>query len=439
MTNPRCISTGLWLILLLGCGGRQDQRPDIVLISIDTLRADHLGCYGYPAPSSPNIDRFSQNAVLFEQTIAAASSTLPSHASLFTSQVPQHHRASHTANRPLAQEAVTLAEVLSAAGYRTLAVVAGGQMAPQFGLGQGFETYVEVDTERPFFDSVSRGLALLDEGPRRPTFLFLHSYEVHHPYEPAAWRLAGLEAGYGGELPDTITVDLLRQASLGQRPLTAADLTHISRAYAGEIQSMDAAFGSLLDGLRARGRGERSVIAFTSDHGEEMAEHGWVGWHGRTLFEPALRVPFLLALPGGIHGGRRIATPVRSIDIAPTLLAAVGLTPPDSFDGEALLPSLGPRPDSEIVFWRETTLDEVGEFEGIRIGGWKLSEGRLFDLLDDPREMRDLAAQRPEELRRLQRALAAWHARRPPLTPAAAAPLPPETMEQIRALGYLGQ
>ncbi|HEV7518989.1 MAG TPA: sulfatase-like hydrolase/transferase, partial [Thermoanaerobaculia bacterium] len=207
-----------------GFAARRPRRPNVILVSIDTLRADHLGSYGYRLPTTPCLDRFRADAVLFAEAVAQASSTLPSHASIFTSMIPQHHGASHTWNLPLADAAVTLTEVLQAEGYRTLAVVGGGQLQPVYGLGQGFDVYDDLGEESPFGAVVRRGLDRLAGGGQEPFFLFLHSYEVHHPYTPAPGRLAALDSGYSGSLPKDISIALLTDINEGRLKIDAADL-----------------------------------------------------------------------------------------------------------------------------------------------------------------------------------------------------------------------
>lgn len=420
---------------------RAPPRPNVILISIDTLRPDHLEPYGYPRPTSPFLQRFRRDAVLFREVIAQASSTLPSHASIFTSMIPQHHSASHNQNRPLADEAVTLAEVLHQNGYRTLAVVGGGQLAPVYGLTQGFETYEAGDGSgalEVFGGIVWHGLRLLEERDDRPFFLFLHTYQVHHPYTPEPWRLARLKSGYSGPLPGHIAVELLLDINQGRREIDSRDLQHIIDTYDAEVSSMDQAFGFLVDALEARDLYRDTLIVFTSDHGEEFGEHGWVGWHSHTLYDELLRVPLIIKLPGLRHAGTEVRAAVRSLDIAPTILALAGLKPPASFEGQDLLPFVeqGHRRGLGAIAWRETTTDETMKFSAIRAGDWKLHGGRLYNLRLDPAEQRDLTAEQPEVLRTLERQLAGAIARRRPLS-SGTAHIDEKTRESLRALGYL--
>jgi arylsulfatase A-like enzyme len=423
--------------VLSGGGGARKRLPNVVLVSVDTLRADHLGCYGYAPPTTPAIDRFRQDAVLFAEAISQAPSTLPSHASIFTSLVPQHHGAALTKGRPLPRAAVTLAEVLRDQGYATRAVASGAQLAAVYGLGQGFQVYREVTPWTRFEEVVRRGLDLADR-TREPFFLFLHTYEVHHPYTPDAERLARFDAGYAGELPDHIPVAMLAAISEERQRIGADDLRHIVATYDAEISSMDAAFGALVEGLQERGLYEDSLIVLTSDHGEEFGEHGSVGWHAHTLFDELLRVPLLVKLPAREHAGGQVASAVRSIDIAPTVLAVAGLPAPAQFSGRSLLPFLRREatPPLPAVVWRETMSHEKGVFAGLRTDGWKLHANRLYDLRSDPHERDDRAGENPQVRREMQRELKRHLSRRTPLRLGKVA-VDEKTLESLRSLGYL--
>ncbi len=412
--------------------------PNILLISIDTLRSDHLGCYGYPRPTTPAIDGFRRDAIMARMALANAPSTLPSHASLMTSLIPQHHGASHTHRIPLSREALTLAEVLQEQGYETLAVVGSGQLVRQYGLAQGFEVYDEIPEDRPFADTVARGLELLLRRPSaRPFFLFLHTYEVHHPYTPTREHLVALDPKYAhGELP-SYSPERLWEMSEEKDVFSPAELQPVIDAYDGEIHSMDQAFAGLVSSLRRLGLYDRLLVVFTSDHGEEFGEHGFVGWHSHTLYDELLRVPLLIKLPGQRQHGRTLQPIVSLIDVAPTILAQAGIEAPADFEGHDVLPLLNAplTATPAVVFARERMPFETGRFWGLRLGHWKLEEGRLHDLGRDPLERVDLAAQRPNVMADLQRLLYSTVRARRPLR-AEEVSLDAETLSRLRALGY---
>ncbi len=407
--------------------------PNLVVVSVDTLRADHLGCYGYPRPTSPEIDRFRRDAALFEHAIAQAPSTLPSHASLLTSLVPQRHGASWAARRALPEEVVTLPEVLRRHGYRTAAFTGGGQMHPSNGLAQGFDLY-RVTGPLPLAETVAAALPWLDEHREGPFFLFLHTYETHHPYTPDPETLALFDGGYDGPLPAKIRVGLLDRVNRGELAIGPRDLAHIVAAYDAEIRSMDRGFGELVRQLRERGLYDRTAIVLTSDHGEEFGEHERVGWHSHSLYDELLRVPLLIRFPGGRHAGAAVAAQVRSLDVAPTALAALGIAPPPEFEGVDLAAILAGHGAPLAAVSRRDVRDL--EIVSLRTAGWKLYGERLFDLAADPGERVDVAAAHPEAVAALRRLLAEATAAGP-VAPAPAAEPDRRLLEELRALGYV--
>jgi arylsulfatase A-like enzyme len=472
----------LWMVVAAACGGgssapteRPVQRvlepaprnaPTVILVSIDTLRPDRLGCYGNRQPTSPNIDRFADQAVFFAEAIAQAPSTLPSHATMFTSLLPEHHGAFFSRRTPLPPSIPTLATVLRAAGYRTAAFTGGGQIAPEFGLDRGFDTY-GVNVGGPDFESAVRaGLGWLGEDLGQPAFLFLHTYEVHHPFTPDPALLAVFDGGYEGPLPAEISKDLLHRINTGEMSITDRDLRHIVAAYDAEIRSVDSAFGHLLAGLVELALFEDSLVIFTSDHGEEFGEHGLVGWHSHTLFDELLRVPLLIRFPGGRNGGRSIAEQVRLLDLAPTVLGEVGVVVPSAFEGVDLARVIGGLPTSLPA---ASQLDlPAGDVElSLRTKRWKLYPRRalasdpfaegppplrvrfrnlitrwrspfaLFDLRDDPGERSDVVEGRPQVAASLSRTLETLAGMHPIPAPEPTVVVDLATEERLRALGYV--
>ena len=412
-----------------------EQRPNIIWISVDTLRADHLGLYGYGRATSPSIDRFQADAVLFRNVVSHASSTLPSHASIFTSLLPYHHGAV-TNSQSVPSEALTITEVLKGAGYRTLAVIGGAKLQPEFGLDQGFDVYL---TQRgPFSRTTAVALELVREDSTGPFFLFLHTYEVHYPYRPAQ-KVKFSEESYEGPLPDSISADLIQQIRAGEVELEEADLRHIMNAYDGEIRSMDEAFGTLIQELKALGLYDDALFVFTADHGEEFGEHGGVG-HGRSLYRELLKVPLLIKFPESGFAGLRVTDLVRSMDIGPTTLAAVGLDVPSGFLGRSLLRLIsraheGGTTGTSLPAVSQRLSDE-GLASSMQLDGWKYYDGKLFNLENDPGELEDVAAQHPEEVARLKQMLVTVLKQRRPLK-TGQAELSTETLEQLRSLGYI--
>ncbi|MCZ6726760.1 MAG: sulfatase [Acidobacteria bacterium] len=437
--------TTLVLPLLVAVGAcsappAAQRGPSVILVSIDTLRPDHLGCYGYDAPTSPQIDAFCDESVVFEHANAQAPSTLPSHASILTSLLPHHHGASWENKRGLPDEITTLAEVLAGRGYRTAAFTGGGQMDPVFGLAQGFEKYRVVATD-DFGVTVRRGLEWLDSLGDESFFLFLHSYQVHHPYDPEPEVLDLFETDYDGPLSDTISVEAIRRINQADKKLPAADVQHIVNTYDAEIREVDSAFGRLLDSLRERDLYDPIMLVFTSDHGEELGEHGFVGWHSHTLFEELLRVPLMIRFPAGAEAGRRVERLVRSIDIAPTVLRAIGSRAPEEFSGIDLAALWSSRQVPPMVSVSRLDRADGARVSAIRDQRFKLirlfsRRQRLFDLDHDPGENWDTSTSFPHEVGRLLASYESLLESRP--TPAKTVVNPnDELRRELEALGYI--
>ena len=390
----------------------RDGRPNVVLISLDTVRPDHLGVYGYAKPTSPRLDAFARDAVVFTQARAQAPWTLPSHASLFTSLLPSHARVEDI-NQRLPDDVTTLAAQLAGAGYRTAALVNDGQMKAHWGLNRGFAEWREfpVDTPAGACDAITReALAWLARAPAAdtpPFFLFLHYFDAHDPYEaPPAFRqrfgvtltgeqtqqllahhrapsdelldkdeIARIQADYG------FTDEQMQQELAKYRPRNfdlrdAALMAQLQAAYDAEIAWLDDEVGKLLAALPAN-----TLVVIFSDHGEAFEEHGWMG-HGATLHEEEIRV-VLLMRPPAARAGQRCDAPVMLLDVAPTILRQCGVQPPAIWEGRDLSPAfaalaLPPRPQ-----YSETTR----VLEGLVLRGVTLDGQRgLASLWQHPRK-----------------------------------------------------
>ncbi|MBW2422143.1 MAG: sulfatase [Deltaproteobacteria bacterium] len=426
------------------------EPPNLILVSIDTLRADHVGAYGYPRPTTPHIDSLAGDSVLFEKCVAHAPSTLASHASILTSRLPRHHGASVSRKTRLADGVTTLTEVLREAGYTTASFNGGIQLDRVYGLDRGFDVYVSTqpDTtevqetlagdENRLIHGVAQALGWIEKA-RAPFFLFLHSYEIHHPYTPDEEHLRVFDRGYEGELPDHISVGTLQDINQRRRTIDSADLGHIIDTYDAELRSADEAVGELLAALRAKDLYDGTMIIVTSDHGEEFAERGMVGWHSHTLFDELLLVPCIVKFPRSEHAGRVASFQARGIDLAPTALAGMGLEIPGGFDGVDLGPQVSgdPAPPLPALSMFNRGHDELSW--SLRSRGWKLNQwndDRLYDLRLDPDEKTDVAETKPRRVKQLrEHADALLEAREPP---ADVATRPrEETEEQLRALGYI--
>ncbi|MCU0235108.1 MAG: sulfatase [Thermoanaerobaculales bacterium] len=410
-------------------------RPDVVLYVVDTLRADRLGCSGGPEGISPAIDGLAAEGALFERAVAQSSWTKPSMVSLLSGLLTTEHGV--RAREPVIPAAVpSLAERFAAAGYRTGAFTANAYLTRGAGFDRGFEHFEFAHLDAHAL--TRRAIAWLrggDDG--RPVFLWVHTIDPHAPYEPrepfrGRWA-PGVPAGVGS---------FAHVRSLGGRPAaeTAPFIPQYRALYDAEVAQNDAAFGELLDALRAAGRFDDACVVLASDHGEGFWEHG-VNGHGWDLFEEAIHVPLVVKPPRWRRGGERVGRLVQHVDLAPTLLRITGLPPLGGAEARDLFD-----PDPRRVVFSEMLYDGRAGF-AVRAGELKLVEPlspgflprrALFDLAADPAETSDLAAARP--------VTAAWLAfegrRRMALLeqapqPETAAALSTEERRALEALGYL--
>jgi arylsulfatase len=427
------------MALTASCAGPPDRPPDIVLITIDTLRADRLGCYGYYRDTSPHLDRFAAEAVLFERTFSHAGSTLPSHASLMTSTHPARHR-QYGNDTPFDPDRVglrTLAQMLEAAGYRTAAFVSAAVLKRASGMDTGFAVFGQPETaECRAAETTDRALAYLDgTADDRPLFLWVHYFDPHDPYEPP------------GEFLRMFPLDQAQLVYLEANEFTHWDHPGIRSAnagYDGEVRYVDQEVGRLLDGLRARGIWDDAAVTVTADHGDGLGQHDWLV-HGR-IHNEILGVPLLMKLPraSGVAPGRRSGL-AALVDVVPTLVEELALpVGPDTaaqFEGRNLL--RGPARESVFSERTRTRPDRVGSGEksALQSRRWKLTlaseEGEeLFDLEEDAFELRNVAGEHPEVAEEMRAdILSRLGATADPET--APGEFTAERMEELRALGYV--
>jgi len=413
---------------------KSDDRPNLLLISVDTLRADHFTAERMPAVHA----LFRERGVLFERVYSTAPWTLPAHVSLLAGQYPQRHGV-RLPDQRMPAAAVSLAELLREAGYDTAAVVEGNYVSALFGLEQGFNRWLEnpplmMETDPRSVSKLPENLTTLqaeiDRLAGAPAFAFFHTYEVHCPYLPhGALRD---EQGIG------LTEWLL--ANDGQ-PLAAEDLDALRALYAGEARYADSLLAPLIEGLLDRGDW---LVALTSDHGEEFGEHGGL-LHADTLYEEAMRVPLALAGPG-VEAGRAIAAAGSLVDVAPTLAALLAVAPPAEWQGVDLLnPNLAERPlFGESFFLGPHIPAEDPRLTAVWQGVEKLIQQRnfgefsaeLYDLAADPGE-RDNRQDRERARRDALFLLMETYLSGEGLRGEALGELTPEQLEVMKTLGYV--
>jgi arylsulfatase A-like enzyme len=359
------------------------NAPLVIVYLVDTLRADHLGLYGYGRDTAPELGRFARDAVVFDAAIASSSWTKPSVASLFTSLSAARHRCVQFYT-PLDPSLVTLAERMRDSGYVTGAVVANRLVHAKDGrFDQGFAFFASPPEPQRAEQAVDEALRFLDVRQGLPTFLYVHTLDPHSPYSPPR----PFDRRYG---PAPTPGRPAAEPYDYRRP---DDLARIVAQYDGEIAYGDQQFGRLLHELKARGLYDQAMIVFLSDHGEEFLDHG--GWvHGHTLYDELVRVPLVVKYPKGLHAGQRVAHQVQLVDVLPTILKSQGLAVPEAtaIDGRPLEESFAPdAPERPAAL--ETKYRQFVAY-GVRTRVAKYvrrlyprPREQYFDLARDPREL----------------------------------------------------
>jgi len=424
----------------------------LVVVTIDTLRADHLGCYGYFRDTSPNFDRFAAEGVLFESVFAPAATTLPTHASLFTGVYPLEHGVVANlgaSGKPFVWKPAlrTLAQLAKERGFTTAAFVSAAPLKRHAGLAPGFDVYDQpVGAQRNASQTLERVTRWLGETHARPVFLWVHFFDPHRPLEPPPEH-----AVFSGD------ADLERYlAERGVPPFGFMEKDRYETRpdvdrYDGEIRYVDDRLGALFEALRQSGLYESSVIVLTADHGEGLNQHGWPG-HGGTHAEQ-LHIPLVIRFPEPERNRvGRVRALVSTVDVLPTALPGVDAVLAERFAAQAsgrdtLASGFQPQP----ILSRRTVRpgrETAGPLWGLTTNDWRLlydldGPVRLFDRARDPFELDDQAAARPDVVADLERQSAALiHAQRARATslgtaePGAVTPLDRELLLQLEALGY---
>jgi len=484
MCAPNRLTAGRRLLLTLAALGfpalhlaacaeaPRGPRPDVVIVLIDTLRADFLEPYGFERETSPRIASLAQESVLFRSAHAAAPWTLPSVVSLMTGRHVVEHGVV-TERAKLSPRVPLLGQILRDEGYATASYHRNPFAGVKAGLERGFDVCELV--RRPIDGATV--VAWLQAAGERPYLLYVHNVEPHDPqrtrkpflksFDPVAPEFL---AEYGELVDDyrSLTrVDFVRERPLGTTDNSEAQsakmagltarLDEVRNLYACAVRDADDRVGSIVDALKASGRWDRTMLVVLSDHGEELGDHG--GWqHDQSLYQELVHVPLLVKLPGGAHAGKVIDTPVSLVDLLPTVLEVARVKPPKELAGRSLLElcraSRPPAPRPRIVamranerkFYRPYKEARGDRNVAVRWGDWKaihnleLGTLELYDLASDPLERRDLARERPDVAEKLLRfateGYAELSARAFPTAPQGG--LDPEVQDAIRDLGYIG-
>ena len=421
------------VLVLPGCRPQKDvEARDVVLIVIDTLRADHLALYGYGLATSPNLERLAADSVTYTQAISPGTWTVPVHASLFTGLWPSFHGAERVAGDrnlalPMNPEVPTLAELVRAHGLRTAAFVANATyVSPIFGFGRGFDEFFDAHLDRGPQVSKAIGNWLATQQGR--VFLFVNILDPHEPYDPPPpfdTHFPGKHEEFGAMMTTLL---------FAGAPLTPEMRAHFASQYDGEVAVADQAVGAIIAGMKKRGRYDQALVIVTSDHGEFLGEHGLAG-HGQPPFEPEVHVPLLVKYPFSRRAGERVARRVSTLGIFSTILSTLRVPAPPDTQAQPL--------DDPHPVWVED-IDQAGN--RIRVAyddRQKLisattatgTENRLYDLAADPGESTPIRD--GSEAATLRAVLTSFADAPRPVNMAERPVMDPEREAKLRALGYI--
>jgi arylsulfatase A-like enzyme len=415
------------------------------VISLDTLRADHLGAYGYPRATSPTLDALAKRGVVFDDASSPSPWTLPAHASLFTGLYPSRHGVKET-NMRLNDSVPTLALLLRKAGWTTASVVNSTNVGPGHRLDRGFGEFKMIEEaavrREPTVQIVDQAIAWAKRFRDRKLFMFVHTYDVHSDYSSLPQWEQLFVRPYSG-MADGTTAQLMAFRE-GKARLGAADVPHLLDLYDAGIRQADEEMKRFFDALEREHLLEGSLIVVLSDHGEEFLEHGGV-LHGRTQYQELTRVPLIVAGPG-VMGGRHTTAPVSLLDLMPTILKRVSVPRPEALDGEDIGGLLDGKPvpalDGRFRICEADHNNPVLDTKRAIIRGqYKLhwdrttQETALFDLTADAGERTNVAASHPDVVRDLRKQLDRFQQLRavvgPPIEQT------PGDIEKLRSLGYV--
>ncbi|MDH7494291.1 MAG: sulfatase-like hydrolase/transferase, partial [Candidatus Saccharicenans sp.] len=402
------------------------KKPNVLLITLDTTRADHLPLYGYNGVQTPHLNELGASGVIFEQCATASPLTLPAHCSILTGYYPPYHGVRVNGNNALADAQLTAAEIFSAAGYRTAAFIAAFVLDGRWGLKQGFDYYddhfdlkkykqLDLGTvQRPGNEVVDSALKWLEENGHQPFFAWVHLYDPHLPYKPPE--------PYFSQYKYYPPVSL----------------------YDGEIAFMDEQIGRLYSWLKSQGLDRRTVIILVGDHGEGLGDHGELA-HGYFIYDYAVHVPLIVTSPKPELQGRRVKSQVSVVDLLPTMAEMAGLKVPTT-QGRSLTRLMAGKREAEVPAYSESLIPNMhfgwSPLLGLRTTEFKFIDAprpELYDLKNDSKELSDVQNRYPEVGLKLKRELDALLEEISLGAPEPqAASLDSETIERLAALGYIG-
>lgn len=426
---------------------KRSSQPNVILLSIDTLRSDHLGLYGYGKPTSPFLDRFASESVVFQRAVAQAPETLPSHMAIMTSLFPGVHRMVKAS--PPSRLSSTLpvwSQIMKSIGYQTAGYTSGAEVSPIYGFNRGMEVYSS-KWERSEIAFNKKGVRWIARTMGHPFFLFLHTYDVHTPYEPPP--------PYDTMFGSTDFKSRDEAAKKGMDALTRFNRNQKVALYDGEIRYVDSQIQRFMSRLKELDVYDNSLIIIASDHGEEFMEHGRLARHGHTLYNELLFVPLIIKFPKGKWGGTVINDPVESVDIMPTVLDFLETPSPKHIQGISLLNAIknGGSPSTPAVKKRSVFSERLIQGSDLEVSVQTLTEkyyhrvvqsDEFYDISKDPLEQKNISGTRKNSELIFQNRIKSFKRKNKNLyslssgsSDAIQPEMDKETEDQLRALGYL--
>ncbi|MCP4038986.1 MAG: sulfatase [bacterium] len=467
------LSGSLWGRPIAHCPVAAGEREptNVILVSLDTLRADRLGAYGNAAGLTPNLDRIAQQGSLFQSAYAPYPNTLSSHATLFTGLHPSQHGVIAGRLRHIPDHAKTLARAFAEAGHYAVGFTENGYVSSNFGFANGFDRYhngADLVRRGQFpgnaKDTFDRAFSWLDKRTDVPFFMFLHTYEVHIPYDPDLDLITRLRRTRNirtkGRFESRFGSLFALSVNRGQLDLSPSEWKMVETLYDAEVIGLDAQVGRLEEKLEALGLVDRTLLVLVSDHGDEFDEHGFIG-HGETIHRQVLHVPMIFRQPGNVPAGRRLEAPVGLLDVGPTIAAFAGIAAPfPDAPAQSLEPQIrgtapgAPRP---VFSELESSLGackmrEAGQFRPCPFGGVAVREGtyafihragqrggQLYDYTSDPEEQSNIADAEPERAARFKALVNEYRTQvsQTRQDGAAKTAVDPDVAEKLKALGYV--
>lgn len=429
------------------------DRPNVILMVLDTQRADHLSCYGYHRDTSPTLSQFAEQGILFENAISQSSWTWPATASILTGLYPYGHGVTNDESSFLVNSIVTLAEILEENHFTTFGLSGNPLISKDKNFDQGFATFIEVPWARAEHLN-HRFLKWLDRNKKLQFFAYLHYMDPHDPYRAPGEYYDMFDPDYkgkynfrkGNDVRNAVN-PLWKAINYGLLDIeyTGRDIEHLAALYDGEIRYWDNQFSILLESLKELNILNKTIIVITSDHGEEFLEHGKLK-HRIQLYDETIKVPLVIWFPDIIEG-KRIPEQVETVAIYATLCKMLGIEIPKDIQGESLLPGINAKSrnshaysqtEHAFIFGRETVTKN-----SVRTREWKLihtpseNEYELYDLLEDNGELKNLFGSHLGIENDLKSKLEEWVSKTKKIMPETRRGIDQQTMKKLRSLGYI--